>query len=377
VLLTGVSQALCAPLFAAERTHTSRAASLVDRAASAIATVKAFNAQRLELDALSLALEQVTVVVRKSNAIWGGALGAGQFLAMAMFVEAFWFGSALVRQGHASPGDVMAVFWACLIATGNLQLAVPYLGVVAKGRSAVAALVSLAEDDGTCSNPSPDGELGSESNLNTHAKKARLSTAEARPLRGIVPATCTGEMNLANVTFAYPARSGVPVLRDVSLYIPARETTFIVGGSGSGKSTIAQLLLRMYAPQRGTVTLDEQDVRYLDDSWARGHVAAVAQAVAVFEGTLRENVALGKVGKAGEGEANATVEEVEEACRVALLHEFVRDLPDGLDTRVGNGGAALSGGQKQRLAIARARLRDPTVLILGTRLSSLLAPARS
>ncbi|EIN09552.1 P-loop containing nucleoside triphosphate hydrolase protein [Punctularia strigosozonata HHB-11173 SS5] len=344
VFITGLSQGICAPLFAAEREQTASAASLVDRASSAIATVKAFNAQKRELLSLEKVLARIGGTVRRSNAVWGATLGASQFVAMSMFVGAFWFGSRLVRDGDASPGDVMAVFWACLIATGNLQLAMPYLGVVAKGQSSVVSLVALADD---------------------------AAFKSTRPLRGIVPDACLGEMNLSHVTFAYPSRPEDPVLHDVSIYIPARETTFIVGGSGSGKSTIAQLLLRMYTPQSGSVSLDEQDMRYLDDVWAREHVAAVSQAAAVFEGSIRENIALGK---AGRGEA--TMAEVEDACRMALLEEFVRDLPEGYETRVGNGGTALSGGQKQRLAIARARLRDPTVLILDEATSALDAMSR-
>ena len=143
--------------------------------------------------------------------------------------------------------------------------------------------------------------------------------------------------------------------------------TFIVGSSGSGKSTIAQLLLRMYQPQEGVVTLDERDMRYLDEEWMKAHVAGVGQqgasGVVILDGkSLFDNVAIGARLTDGQiGEAD-----VEEACRTALMHEFVRDLPLGYETILGGGaGVGLSGGQKQRLSIARARLRNPTVLILG------------
>jgi ATP-binding cassette subfamily B (MDR/TAP) protein 1 len=156
-------------------------------------------------------------------------------------------------------------------------------------------------------------------------------------------------------------------LSNVSLFLPARETTFIVGGSGSGKSTIAALLLRLYSPTSGSIHLDDQDVAFLDGRWAATHVAGVTQSCLLFDASVHDNVAMGLAapGSARRPE-DASREEVIEACRVALMHEFIRDLPDGYDTRLGNGGANISGGQRQRLAIARARLRDPTVLILGT-----------
>jgi ATP-binding cassette subfamily B (MDR/TAP) protein 1 len=159
----------------------------------------------------------------------------------------------------------------------------------------------------------------------------------------------------------------MPVLEDVSLFLPARETTFIVGDSGSGKSTVAQLLLRMYAPQRGAVQLDDQDVAFLDEEWTRAHVAGVSQGCILFDMSVHDNVAMGLAGPGtGRRPEDATREEVIDACRAALMHDFIRDLPDGYDTMLGTSGANLSGGQKQRLAIARAKLRNPTVLILGT-----------
>jgi ATP-binding cassette subfamily B (MDR/TAP) protein 1 len=182
----------------------------------------------------------------------------------------------------------------------------------------------------------------------------------------ITPPRCSGELALHNVTFAYPSRPTIPVLFIVSIFLTANEITFIVGSSGSGKSTITQLLLRPYNLQVGHITIDEQDIQFLDDGWMKANVAGVSQSgVVILDGkSVFENVAAGVFGRRVHALAK---EEVEDACRTALIHEFVLDRPNGYDTLLGGGagGAGLSGGQKQRLAIARARLRNPSVLILG------------
>jgi ATP-binding cassette subfamily B (MDR/TAP) protein 1 len=154
-------------------------------------------------------------------------------------------------------------------------------------------------------------------------------------------------------------------LDNVSLFLPAGETTFIVGGSGSGKSTVAQLMLRLYPADHGEVTLDDQDIQYLDLGFTQEHVAAVQQGCILFDMSVHDNVAMGLAGLPKRKPADATRDQVIEACKMAMMHDFINGLPQGYETKLGAKGASLSGGQKQRLAIARARLRDPTVLVLG------------
>ena len=347
MLIHGFSQAFAGGQLAAERSELATAASLVDRAIAAIATVKAFNATRYEYHALSVILSRLKSIVTKINGIWSVASGLAQFVTMAMFVQGFWFGARLVRDGKLGAGSVMAVFWACLIATSSLQMCIPQFIAFTKGKFAAASLWNLME-----ASAAPPPYTGS---------KTRKTTS----LRKIVLPRCHGELAMQNVTFAYPSRPTMPVLRNVSLFLPAHETTFIVGGSGSGKSTVAQLLLRLYDPQSGMIQLDNQDMSYLDDAWTREHIACVSQECILFDMTVRENVAIGVAGSGLRKPEDVTMEEVTEACRAALMHDFVRDLPGGYDTKLGNGGANLSGGQKQRLAIARAKLRNPTVLVVS------------
>ncbi len=359
VILQMISQRLAGPPLAVERAQLGFAATLVERAVSAISTVKAFNASTHEQSAFLSVTQRIQSLAWKVNRVWAVTSGFNQFIALGMFVQGFWFGAKLVRDGKVEVGNVMAVFWACLIATTNFQMCIPHLITLTKGKCAMSALIALVE----APTPSPGpGRLVKRPSV----ALSLLTKRKPGTIRKIVPDKCAGEINLHEVTFAYPSRPSFPVLKNATIYIPPSETTFIVGGSGSGKSTISQLLLRMYDVQQGSISLDDQDVEYLDTDWTRQHIAAVSQGAILFDMTVHDNVAMGLAGPGSKRRPqDATREEVIEACQIALLHRFIEDLPDGYDTRLGNGGANLSGGQRQRLAIARAILRDPTVLILG------------
>ncbi|KAF8625845.1 hypothetical protein AX17_006741 [Amanita inopinata Kibby_2008] len=379
-LIQGLSQSIAGPLLARERAHSATAATLIDRAIAGIATVKAFNAVPHELSSTSTNLDTLERAAGILTAVWSVTSGLAQFVMMGMFVQGFWFGSKLIRDGTVKPGDVMAVFWACLIATSNLQMCIPQFIVVAKGKFAMASLLSLAgpnvgNNDAVPPN-TPMSPLLSTSSFYSHPRNSlypsRRRATTNQMLRKITPARCMGEISLHSVTFAYPSRPDTNVLTDVSIYLPANETTFIVGASGSGKSTIAQLLLRMYHPQLGTVQLDDQDVRYIDEPWMRQNIMGVRQGECVIvDGSVWDNIVLGAIDS-----DDVSQEDVEEACRAAMVHDFVRDLPDGYDTHLGAGGIGLSGGQRQRLALARARLRNPPVLILDEATSALDATSR-
>ncbi|KAF8692795.1 P-loop containing nucleoside triphosphate hydrolase protein, partial [Rhizoctonia solani] len=447
LVLQFISQALAMPRYDRERALLAKASSLTTTSLSAIATIKSFNAQSSTQSRLSILLNQVRKTAHACSAIWGVTAGGTQFVLFAMFVQGFWFGSALVRKGDITPGQVMGVFWACLIAASNLQMCIPLIVTVSKGKSAAVAVAELLN---------PNNGVGGDGMVQAQGHSGiplvRAPTHRI-PMRKIVPTRkCQGELSLHNVTFAYPSRPDQIVLKNVSMFIPANEMTFVVGGSGSGKSTVAQVMCGMYkirservrpASQMrssagysldaksptsdsktpasgadedeaeyfsitpgGMVVLDDQQLDMLDERWMRKNVALVSQQCIMFDMSVHDNVAIGLAGSRLDGEEEpepdpsvpstpfiplVSREKVVDACRMALLHDFIRELPDGYDTvlngggggadeeekaETGNGRISLSGGQRQRLAIARAWIRDPAVLILDEATSALDATAR-
>lgn len=173
----------------------------------------------------------------------------------------------------------------------------------------------------------------------------------------------TGDITYENVHFEYPSRPDVPVLKGIDLEIKGGKTVALVGSSGSGKSTIVQLLMQFYHLNEGKITVNGRDIYDYNISELRKNIAIVPQEVILFGGTIRENIEYGKPGSSDES--------IKEAARQANALEFIQKFPEGLETIVGDRGIKLSGGQRQRIAIARAILRDPSILLLDEATSSL------
>ena len=173
-----------------------------------------------------------------------------------------------------------------------------------------------------------------------------------------VPVTdiADGSISFEHVSFKYSEKAEMDALHDVDIRIPSGSTVGILGGTGSGKTTLIQLIPRLYDTTEGTVRVGGRNVKDYDLETLRDHVAVVLQKNTLFSGTIAENLRWGN--------PNATQEDLEEACRLAQAHEFITGFPDGYETHIEQGGTNVSGGQRQRLCIARALLKKPAVLIL-------------
>ena len=186
------------------------------------------------------------------------------------------------------------------------------------------------------------------------------SEVKDKPGAIVLPAV-EGHVVFENVTFRYFA-SGEPVLKDIDFQVKAGQTVALLGATGSGKTTIINLLPRFYDPSQGRITFDGNDIRDVTLESLRSQIGIVLQESTLFAGTIAENIAFGR--------PDATLEEIQAVAKAAAAHEFVLAFPDGYDTPVGERGATLSGGQKQRIAIARALLMNPRILILDDSTSS-------
>ena len=165
-----------------------------------------------------------------------------------------------------------------------------------------------------------------------------------------------GSIDFNRVSFAYKGGSGEYALHDIDLHIASGETIGVIGGTGSGKSSLINLISRLYDVTRGNVMVGGKDVRTLDLETLRNSVSVVLQKNVLFSGTILDNLRWGR--------ADATLDECREACRIACADEFIEQMPDGYETRIEQGGTNVSGGQRQRLCIARALLKRPQVLVL-------------
>ncbi|XP_023420733.1 mitochondrial potassium channel ATP-binding subunit isoform X2 [Cavia porcellus] len=317
--------------------QVARATGVADEALGNVRTVRAFAMEQREEEHYGAELERCRTKAEELGRGIALFQGLSNIAFNCMVLGTLLVGGSLVAGQQLTGGDLMSF----LVASQTVQRSMANLSVlfgqVVRGLSAGARVFEY------------------------------MALSPCIPLSGghsIPKEQLQGCVTFQDVSFSYPCRPGFQVLKDFTLTLPPGKIVALVGQSGGGKTTVASLLERFYDPTAGMVTLDGHDLRTLDPSWLRGQVIGfISQEPVLFGTTIRENIRFGKL--------EASDEEVYAAAREANAHKFICSFPDGYDTIVGERGTTLSGGQKQRLAIARALIKQPTVLILDEATSAL------
>jgi ATP-binding cassette subfamily B protein len=302
----------------------------------AMRIVQAFTNEQLATARFASAVERAFEAARYSTRGRAILTAVVIFLVFASVVVILWVGAQDVMADRMSAGKLAQFVLYAVFAAGALGELSQVWGEISQAAGAAERLTELLAVEPAIGRP-----------------------AQVRPL----PAPTRGEVAFDNVRFAYPTRPQTDVLDGVTFHVRPGEKVAIVGPSGAGKSTLFHLLLRFYDPTGGTLTLDGVDLTAADPTDLRRHIALVPQDAAIFAASAADNIRFGR--------ADASDEEIRRAAELALADEFIRKLPQGYDTPVGERGVTLSGGQRQRIAIARAILRQAPLLLLDEATSSL------
>ncbi|XP_059485327.1 mitochondrial potassium channel ATP-binding subunit [Neocloeon triangulifer] len=315
----------------------AQSTSVCEEAISNMRTVRAFAMEGQEQELFARETDLACKMNEKLGLGIGLFQGGTNFFLNGLVLGTLWFGGKLIASNQLEAGDLMAF----LVASQTIQRSVAQLsllfGHLVRGLGAGARVLEYIKLEPT----------------------VPLTGGKKIPYHSLF-----GEVVFENVTFSYPTREGQPVLKNFNLKLPAGKVVAIVGSSGGGKSTIAALLERFYEVDEGRITLDDFEITKLDPSWLRGRaIGFINQEPILFATSVMENIRYGR--------PNATDLEVIAAARLANADGFINTFPKGYDTVVGERGVTISGGQKQRIAIARALLKNPSILILDEATSAL------
>ena len=308
---------------------------IVEETFQSIQAVKAFTNEKYEVNRYTNSLNKVVNEALKAATLRGGFVSFIIFALFGGIVGVVWYGAQLVAQGDLILADLLTfIFYTAFIggSVGGLG------DIYAQLQKTIGASDRILEI------------LGDPSEVDIHESETS------------VPITF-GAIDLQDIHFSYPSRSSVEILKGISFTIEPGQKIAIVGTSGTGKSTLAQLMMRFYEPSQGKIMMGDYDIQDMPVGDWRKMVALVPQEVLLFGGSIRENIAYGKPG--------ASEEEIHQAAEQAYAKEFIESFPEKWDTLVGERGVKLSGGQRQRIAIARAILKDPKFLILDEATSAL------
>lgn len=317
----------------------AQATQLAEERISNMRTVRAFGKELSEVDKYTQKTDHVLGLAKKEAVMRAGFFGVTGLSGNMMILSVLYKGGLLMASQHMTVGELssflMYTFWVGISIAGLSS----FYSELMKGFGAGARLWELLD------------------------RKPEFPLNEGK----ILPADqLKGQLKFCDVSFAYPTRKEAPIFQNLNLLVPAGSIMAVVGASGSGKSSIVSLLLRLYDPDAGVITIDGHDIRDLNPYWLRSHIGTVSQEPVLFSCSIRENIAYG----ATDPDA-VTTEDVYRAAKVANAYDFIQTFPKGFDTVVGEKGVLLSGGQKQRIAIARALLKNPKILLLDEATSAL------
>ena len=309
---------------------------MVDEVLGAMKIVQAFGQERREADRFSAAVERTFGTARRRILVRSCMTAAIITLIFGSITLIMWQGALDVASGRLSGGSIAAFVLTGGLVAGAFGALTEVYGDLLRGAGAAGRLGELLQEEPGIAAP-------------------------ANPVR--LPEPPQGRVTFDHVVFRYPTRPEVSALDDFSLDVRSGETVAVVGPSGAGKTTLFQLIQRFYDPASGSVSIDGVALPATDPAWARARMAMVPQETVIFAASARDNLRYGRW--------DADDAALWAAAEAANAAEFLRKLPEGLDTYMGEGGARLSGGQRQRIAIARAILRDAPILLLDEATSAL------
>eukprot|EP00257_Ricinus_communis_P020658 XP_015579937.1 ABC transporter B family member 2 [Ricinus communis] len=323
-------------LIARVRKAYVRAGEIAEEVIGNVRTVQAFAAEEKAVRSYKEALKNTYQYGRKAGLAKGlglGTLHCVLFLSWALLV---WFTSIVVHKSIANGGESFTTMLNVVIAGLSLGQAAPDISSFVRAMAAAYPIFEMIERDTVM-----------KSNSGTGRKLHKLQ----------------GHIEFKDICFSYPSRPDVMIFDKLCLDIPSGKIVALVGGSGSGKSTVVSLIERFYEPISGQILLDGNDIKDLDLKWLRQQIGLVNQEPALFATSIRENILYGK--------EDATLDEITNAAKLSEAMSFINNLPDKFDTQVGERGIQLSGGQKQRIAISRAIVKNPSILLLDEATSAL------
>ena len=294
---------------------------------SAIRVVKAYVREDYEKKRFSKAAQNIYDVFVKAESLVVYNSPLMQFTVYACILLISWLGAHMVVSSTLTTGDLMALLTYCMNILMNLMMLSMVFVMISLSLASARRISEVLNEQSTLHNPK-------------------------EPLYDVPD----GSISFKHVTFRYSDTAETPVLSDINLDIKSGETIGIIGGTGSSKSSLVNLISRLYDTDTGSVIVGGHDVREYDMDTLRNKVAVVLQQNVLFSGTILENLRW--------GDKNATTDECIEACKMACADDFIESFPDKYNTYIEQGGTNVSGGQKQRLCIARALLKKPRILIL-------------